>query len=662
MDTNNTNNSPAPQNNHHTQQLTPEEEFTPIIPWPEPVKGDELLDAILALLNRFVVLPRWAPETLTLWDVHTFAYQLRDICAYIAVESPEKECGKSTLVTVLSHLVHRPVISSNISSSASFHAVEELNPTLLIDEGDTNLRRNEEFRGILNAGYSKPNAFVWRVAYDTAKKAIENGNGGPAPAAKIENGNGVLAPAAKFKNPKSGGRLARFTCWCPKLIASIGRIHDVLASRCIVISMQRKTDTEQCERTRFLNAIDIRRKCVRFIQDNADAIAAAQPEIPTGLSNRAADIWEPLFVIADLAGGRWPELARQAAIALTANARERNPIGALLLDILVLFKLNKTDRFFSRDLVAALARSTDRPWAELRKGKAIDETWLAKQLRPYGIHPCTIRIGEQRGKGYYFEDFREVFKRYIPRAEFEALYQEVEESGENTKHQTPNSKNPGEAASVDSSSSTATVGGDNGAATCAEKTKLQNSNSKNQKEPPPVDPSSASALGDNGAMTATSGENTKLQTPNSKNPEEPPSVNPSCPGGAGDTTSAEVAAAKNQDANTENSNGAAPTGSEETIKTQNSESKNSEPEICLRCSNPLNPVAPGHERTQSHCNHCGTPLSAPAGTSFREKCPQCGEPQPLHGYNAERAFDSCVKCGSKLPELKYGTRTPWIPN
>jgi len=413
---------PAPHSREYVEEL-----FPPIVPWPEPVKGHVLLDEIVALLIRFVVLPKWAAETLALWAVHTFGFHVRDICTYIAIESPEKECGKSTLLTVISHLVHRPVVSSNISSSASFHAIEELDPTLLIDEGDTNLRRNEEFRGILNAGYFKPNAFVLRVAFDPIRKPAKNQNSSD-PAAS-NNPPSTNASSAQNGGPspraKSNGRLACYTCWCPKLIASIGRIHDVLASRCIVIRMHRKTDTEQCERLKRIDATDIRRKCVRFIQDNAQAIAAAEPEIPLGLSNRAADLWEPLFAIADLAGGRWPQLARQAALALTANAQERNPIGALLLDILVLFRLNRTDRFFSRDLVAALTQATDRPWAELRKGRAIDELWLAKQLRPYGIHPSSLRIGEQKSKGYFFEDFREVFKRYIPRAEFKALCQEL---------------------------------------------------------------------------------------------------------------------------------------------------------------------------------------------------------------------------------------------
>src|SRR3982750_1877202 len=86
-------------------------------PWLEPVDGAELLEALMIELQRFVVCPKWAAETFALWILHTYAFQLRDVTTYIGIESPEKECGKSTLVTVLSHLVNRAAVSSNISSS-----------------------------------------------------------------------------------------------------------------------------------------------------------------------------------------------------------------------------------------------------------------------------------------------------------------------------------------------------------------------------------------------------------------------------------------------------------------------------------------------------------------------------------------------------------------
>src|SRR5262249_44697140 len=129
--------------------------------------------------------------------------------------------------------------------------------------------------------------------------------------------------SSEFGARNSGGsRLARFSSWCPKVIATIKHLPETLADRCIVIPMQRKKPEEKCERLQGLEAMELKRKCTRFVLDNREKIARAQPQIPVELNDRAGEIWEPLLVLADLAGGDWPERARQAAVALTANGPE----------------------------------------------------------------------------------------------------------------------------------------------------------------------------------------------------------------------------------------------------------------------------------------------------------------------------------------------------
>src|SRR5438876_10871985 len=54
-------------------------ELPAVEPWPEPVDGKELLDAIMRELQRFVVFPKGAAETFALWILHTFAFLLRDV-------------------------------------------------------------------------------------------------------------------------------------------------------------------------------------------------------------------------------------------------------------------------------------------------------------------------------------------------------------------------------------------------------------------------------------------------------------------------------------------------------------------------------------------------------------------------------------------------------
>ena len=420
-------------------------EFNQIEPWPEPVDGSALLTALTDLIKRFVVLPQWAAETLALWTLHTYAYHLRDVSTYIGVESPTKRCGKTTLLGILSELVSRPIVAANISSPAFFRVIEETQPTLLIDEADTFLRGNDELRGILNSGYTRKTAYVVRVATPNGfdvRNSDSSSRGKPCPEGPV-SGEAPFSENSKIKNQRSKlengpencafrsphspvqSRLVRFSCWCPKVMAAIGRLPDTLADRCIVIRMQRKTQQEQCERLRNLDTRGFQQQCARFVLDHASQIASASPAIPPTLHDRAADIWEPLFVLADLAGGSWPETARTAAISFTAGSPENNCIGSLMLDIVGIFTQNDADRMFSRDIVAWLNGFQGRPWADALNGRPITELWLAQQLRPYGVRPKTMWIGDTSAKGYVQETFLGIFRRYITKADLELLKSEL---------------------------------------------------------------------------------------------------------------------------------------------------------------------------------------------------------------------------------------------
>src|SRR4051794_17238632 len=266
-------------------------------PWPELVDGNILLDEMVAVIARYVVLPRWAAETVALWVLHTYAFQLRDVSTYLGVESPEKRCGKTTLLSVLSELGNRTVALANISSPAVYRAIEEKQPTLLIDEADTFLQGNDELRGILNSGYTRKTAFVIRVA---ARRRVESSS---TSRRSSTEGAGLLH---KVESGGEESQLARFSCWCPKVMAAIGHLPETLADRCIVIRMQRKTPGQECEKLRNLDGTILRRKCARFVLDHSKDIGSARPALPSDLNDRAADVWEPLFALAEVAGGEWP--------------------------------------------------------------------------------------------------------------------------------------------------------------------------------------------------------------------------------------------------------------------------------------------------------------------------------------------------------------------
>jgi Protein of unknown function (DUF3631) len=391
--------------------------------------GSGLLTDLRDVLNRYVVLPEMAAEALALWVVHTYAFTLRQVTTYIGVVSPEKRCGKTTLLELLGLLANRSLTASNISPSALFRVIEHTQPTLLIDEADTFLQGRDELAGILNAGYRKNNSYVVRIAdrkkvgrgvpaepstNTPAQPEFAQWTPDPAQHPAIHSSADPSSTSAFSLQPSN---FTLYSCWCPKVMAAIGRLPDTLADRCIVITMQRKMSGEKVERMRQLNAADLRKRCAEFVREHSDKIAHAQPDIPSTLNDRAADIWEPLFAIADLAGGEWPELARQAAQKLSASDDDLTLIGYFLKDLRNLMLIKNVQKMLSREIVSALNPMHDRPWEDLRRGREINEWWLGWQLRQLGIRTKSFRVGEAVARGYTLADIEGAFRRYVPNAD-----------------------------------------------------------------------------------------------------------------------------------------------------------------------------------------------------------------------------------------------------
>jgi hypothetical protein len=54
------------------------------------------------------------------------------------------------------------------------------------------------------------------------------------------------------------------------------------------------------------------------------------------------------------------------------------------------------------------------------KTKPVDEYWLGRQLRPFGIRPQTLWLGQQSAKGYVHQDFLEPARRYVAKNDWDA--------------------------------------------------------------------------------------------------------------------------------------------------------------------------------------------------------------------------------------------------
>jgi hypothetical protein len=76
------------------------EDFLPTVePWPDAVAGDALLDDLAATITRHVGLPDGGADAVALWTVHTHLLDAAYRAPRLAITSPTRECGKSTLLT-----------------------------------------------------------------------------------------------------------------------------------------------------------------------------------------------------------------------------------------------------------------------------------------------------------------------------------------------------------------------------------------------------------------------------------------------------------------------------------------------------------------------------------------------------------------------------------
>ena len=138
-------------------------------------------------------------------------------------------------------------------------------------------------------------------------------------------------------------------------------------------------------------------------------LARLEPDLP--VEDRAADNWEPLVAVADLAGGDWPARARKAALLLCAEDADADLEASLglrlLADIRDIFAGLSVSFLPSPDLTARLRQASEAPWQALE----LSMHKLAFLLKPYGVRP---RQNDARtARGYHAADFADPFRRYL---------------------------------------------------------------------------------------------------------------------------------------------------------------------------------------------------------------------------------------------------------
>jgi hypothetical protein len=358
----------------------------------EAVDGAALLDDVHQAISDYCILPsEQAFDAVTLWIAVSHSIAAFDFAPRLVVKSAEKRSGKSRLLEVVGGLSRDPKHLVSASVAYLFRRIEAAGdspPTLLIDEADVlfgtqrQADNNEDLRGLLNSGF---------------QRGLSYGR--------------VQGAALECKEYRTFALAA---------LAGIGDMPETIEDRAIVIRIRRRSAGESVRQFRLRDdgarLAELAQRLTAWLAPNIDDLREARPGMP--VEDRAADVWEPLVAVANIAGGSWPNRAWDAALAMTeeayGDAQLASISGQLLADIRQLFRLATQPRVMTSEQILAYLNSLDEsPWGSL-SGEGLDARGLARRLRPYGVRPVNIRPqGGSVQRGYRYSDLSDAWSRYL---------------------------------------------------------------------------------------------------------------------------------------------------------------------------------------------------------------------------------------------------------
>jgi len=343
--------------------------------------GAALLDEARAFMSRFAVLPSPAAlDAVVCWAAHSHAVNAFNASPRLAVLSDLPASGKTRVIELVGLLSHDPCQEVDITGPALISMIAMRQPTVLLDETDTIFgshggNSHNALRGVLNSGYKQ----------------------------------------GATHSRRQGGAYLREPIFSAVAFAGLGILPSTLMSRSIVIKMGRRKPGQAIER--YLPRMHaplgaaIGEALGEWVQSVSLDLASSWPELPEGVEDRSAEIWEPLLAVADAAGGDWPERARKACVELALGSVTdpvESPGQRVLADLRRVW--GDSGNLPTVEVVTRLYALEGAPWAAMWPKESAPRE-LAALLAPYGVRPVKLRLGSRTGQGYRLEDMSRAWEK-----------------------------------------------------------------------------------------------------------------------------------------------------------------------------------------------------------------------------------------------------------
>lgn len=363
-----------------------------------------LFNKIHNYIKRFICFPEEAfLSYLTLWVMGTYVFMIFRYYPYVWLNA-EKGSGKTLLMEILSGIAFNGDLITNPTESVIFRDISNNLITMFIDEVEQLRKRDKDTYGslisILNAGFNKSGVV------------------------KRTEGNGKGSFVVKAYNAYS-----------PKMFAGINDIDDVLQDRTVRIPLLRKKEGETVQRYKETAEIVNTQRSIRdelyiFALTNGKDIAEiyhSQGHLIQGmdhLNNRELDIWEPIFLLANVIDGQtvnsrltdmMEELSKKSVEEKQSDSVSQNETYKLLSvlvsmieDLGTLGEEGNIKIFDAGQVFDYFQKTDDYEWMNSRNA-------LTSRLKRIKVKSEQKRIGGQKKRVYVmniaeFEDLCERFK------------------------------------------------------------------------------------------------------------------------------------------------------------------------------------------------------------------------------------------------------------